>query len=144
MEAFTREKSLIPTILFLGISTWPESGFVVVVSVFVLFSMSPPSWSTAEISKVVSTLDLKHTDDTDASVKQTSIANYVIDDPFEISEVNFVAVSVFVLFSMSPPSWSIAEISTSRVSTLDLKHTDDTDASVQRTSVAKLHNPLSL
>ena len=104
----------------------------------------PPSWSIAEISKIVSTLDLKHTDDTDSSVKRTSIANYVIHDPFEISEVNFVAVSVFVLFSMSPPSWSIAEISTRRVSTLDLKHTDDTDASVQRTSIAKLHNPLSL
>ena len=52
-----------------------------------------------------------------------------------------VVVSVFVLFSMSPPSWSIAEISSGKVSTLDLKHTDDTDASVQRTSIAKLHNP---
>ena len=144
MEAFTREKSSIPKIFLGGISTWPESRFVVVVSVFVLVSMSPPSWSIAEISKVVSTLDLKHTDDTDSSVKRTSIANYVIHDPFEISEVNFVAVSGFVLFSMSPPSWSIVEISTRRVSTLDLKHTDDTDASVQRTSIAKLHNPLSL
>ena len=43
----------------------------------------------------------------------------------------------FVLFSMSPPSWSWS----SRVPTLDLKHTDDTDASVQRTFIAKLHNP---
>ena len=85
MEAFTREKSSIPTIyiyiyifFFLGgggISTWLESCFVVVVSVFVLFSMSPPSWSIAEISSgKVSTLDLKHTDDTDASVQRTSIA----------------------------------------------------------------------
>ena len=83
MEAFTREKSSIPTI-FLGggYSTWPESCFVVV-----------------------------------------------------------VVVSVFVLFSMSPPWWSIAEISSGKVSTLDLRHTDDTDASVQRTSIAKLHNP---
>ena len=71
MEAFTREKSSIPTILFLGISTWPESCFVVVVSVFVLFSMSPPSWSC--LSRVA-TLDLKHTDDTDASVQRTFIA----------------------------------------------------------------------
>ena len=46
----------------------------------------------------------------------------------------------FVLFSMSPPSWSWS----SRVPTLDLKHTDDTDASVQRTFIAKLHNPWSL
>ena len=82
MEAFTREKSSIPKIFLGGISTWPESRFVVV-----------------------------------------------------------VVVSVFVLFSMSPPSWSIAEISSGKVSTLDLKHTDDTDASVQRTSIAKLHNP---
>ena len=52
-----------------------------------------------------------------------------------------VVVSVFVLFSMSPPWWSIAEISSGKVSTLDLRHTDDTDASVQRTSIAKLHNP---
>ena len=81
MEAFTREKSSIPKIFWGGISTWPESRFVVVVSVFVLFSMSPPS------------------------------------------------------------SWSIAEISSGKVSTLDLKNTDDTDASVQRTSIAKLHNP---
>ena len=43
----------------------------------------------------------------------------------------------FVLFSMSPPSWSWS----GRVPTLDLKHTDDTDASVQRTFIAKLHNP---
>ena len=82
MEAFTREKSSIPTIYIYifgggggGISTWLESCFVVVVSVFVLFSMSPPSWSIAEISSgKVSTLDLKHTDDTDASVQRTSIA----------------------------------------------------------------------
>ena len=47
---------------------------------------------------------------------------------------------VFVLFSMSPPSWSWW----SRVATLDLKHTDDTDASVQRTFIAKLHNLWSL
>ena len=46
----------------------------------------------------------------------------------------------FVLFSMSPPSWSWS----GRVPTLDLKHTDDTDASVQRTFIAKLHNPWSL
>lgn len=75
MEAFTREKSSIPKIFLGGISTWPESRFVVVVSVFVLFSMSPPSSSIAEISSgKVSTLDLKHTDDTDASVQRTSIA----------------------------------------------------------------------
>ena len=43
----------------------------------------------------------------------------------------------FVLFSMSPLSWSWS----SRVATLDLKQTDDTDTSVQRTFIAKLHNP---
>ena len=48
-----------------------------------------------------------------------------------------VVVSVFVLFSMSLPSWSWS----SRVATFDLKHTDDTDASVQRNFTAKLHNP---